>query len=351
MKRSILLICISILVLGLFANPGTYSILSEVWFADNGHFYLELVSPAYITNFNQIQIRHGDDIRQFPLDIDASMMFTMTVFDVNAYFPDMVFNPVEDSVIIRYEVNPGYYYDYDKVKWGEDFSNDINAPLPGQSLVKIQNPFPVIYPFYWCKEQPPTPGDYMYNSIARDTLVILVTNQDGIPLPNIPLYNMYTSPFSPLGYTNSSGIFVDTLWAGKLPLKVVNPETNAIIYENTYWLEPNHTTFLPIEISYTQNNEQITPVVISIGLHAYPNPFNSTASGSVSFTYDGETKLSRDSYLRIYNTKGRFITKIDMNSKGMTSWTPASETASGLYLARLISGNRIVDTTTFTILK
>jgi hypothetical protein len=237
----------------------------------------------------------------------------------------------------------------DWLSWGSSFNNSINPPYDGQSMVHWYNNY---YDgennrWAWYKDEPPTPGTTGYPT-TQCTIIINVHDQFGAPIANVPIYrynwNIYEDS------TDVNGVFTTSWLPGRYKLKIKHPQTGFVVRDQQYWVEPNQTVTFNVMIDMTSTEDEVAPAIIK-GLQAYPNPFYCSASGYVSFTYDGDTKLSRDSYLRVYDTKGRFIQKIEMNSKGTASWQPAADTASGPYLARLISGNRILDTTTLTIVK
>jgi hypothetical protein len=348
MKVTILIICILILCSALCANPWTSTILSEVWFADNGHLFVELsTSPIYITNYNQVQIAHGDTIAQITQNIEITNV--PAVIDVSELEPGLTFDPAGATLIVKYWFMDDYY-PLDGVSWGYS-QFEIRPPLPGQSLVKSHPDYLTLWDIGWFKDGPPTPGTSPYYPIARDTLIIFVASADGTPLQNFPIY--LTDIDYICGYTNSAGIFVDTLKAGYLPIRLKHPGNNTVLYNQYFWLEPNETTFIPIEIdnSPTENSEEVVPASVDKGLIAYPSPVNIKKADALPFKYNGKSKLSHDSYIKLFDIKGRHICQITMTAKGIAYWKPNRDIGTGIYLARLISGNLVLDTKSITMIK
>jgi hypothetical protein len=101
----------------------------------------------------------------------------------------------------------------------------------------------------------------------------------------------------------------------------------------------------------TGNSEQITPVTAATGLCAYPSPFNLSSKHYLTLYYQGKTKLTKQNIIKIYNLKGQYLTQIQMPSSGKVNWNPPAELSSGWYLLRLISGNRILSSTSLQVIK
>jgi len=337
----------------IYANPSPPQVVSEVWFAENGHFMMELSSSSPssypVFDMSDIYLNTHNWLSHIPLS--GSIVFGGgVVVDITALIPEMVFNPEDDTLEIYY-YSSGQLYFSNSIQWGEDFNtHNINAPNPGQSLVFCHtfNGYEVF------KEEPPTPGSHPYTALARDTLRVIVTDQYGNPISGAPVFlSINMRPWVPNSYrvTDADGVLADTLYAGKCLVRVKHPQTNTIIFEQTYWLEPNQTTTIPIQISMTGVNDNTAPALSATELKAYPSPFNLSKHEMITFQYDSKTKLLSKSYIKIYDAKGRFVCQIPMSDKVTASWKPDKDISSGMYFARLISGNRIVDTTTFIVIK
>jgi hypothetical protein len=354
-NMKVILFTISLLILcaAMFANPIPTSILSEVWFAENGHMMMEFNANWYTTVYTtDLAIVHDD----IPQALTGTPMLIPTnygpglVVDISEMIPFMDFNPEEDSIGIIYTQGLDVMH-INSLKWGNSPDHDINPPLPGQSMALVLTHDLDYFSYLeWVKEEPPTPGTNAYQAFSRDTLRVVVTNQLGQPVPNAPIYP-YLQAQHPIAYTDANGVFCDTLLAGRYNLIVKHPTTNAVVMDSTFWLEPNQTTTIPVQITVTANDDQIAPMVPKTGLTAYPSPCNLAKNTTVSFEYKGDAKLIKKGMVKIYDTKGRFVCQQLMSSKGTASWMPDRSISSGMYFARLISGNRIMDTTTITIMK
>lgn len=344
MKFIMITLALIVLSIALYSNPITAEIVSEFWFSNEGHLMMEFCMNY---NYNDQPVNLSDihlvnDAMDVTIPLAGAVSAYPYVVDVSSLIPGFTLNPEVDTLLVYFDNSSGFagstYY-----RWGNCPYSRISSISPGQSAVRVHTSDG----FVLAKDEPPTPGASPYSPIARDTLIIMVTNQFGEPMSGVPvlLYNLYYT-----NYTDINGIFTVTTWASRCGIIVRHPQTNEIVYQQSHILEPNETTVIPVTISITANEDELIPVPIK-GLHVYPSPFNHNTADAITFKYDGETKLSRDTYFRLYDTKGRFILQIPMDIKGMASWKPASDIASGLYFARLISGNRIVDSTPISIIK
>jgi hypothetical protein len=202
------------------------------------------------------------------------------------------------------------------------------------------------------KDTPPTPTTNPYQATAKSTMTIHVTNQFGEPIPNVQIFSLFSRDYVNMYfYTDAGGVFADTMYAGRNLVKVYHPETDEEIYNQEFFMEPYQHYDVNVQINMTANGDDTNPHPILRGLKAYPVPFNASRAGFISFSYNGNSRLVKDSNIRLYDTKGRFITEIPVSTKGVTNWTPPADMASGMYIARLISGNRFLDTTSFSIIK
>jgi hypothetical protein len=348
------LICLFLLFcfVWLFANPTYYMAFSEVWFDENNHLMVEFQPGCqWLDSHDNLVVCNTQLGCAFGFVFTGIPSDSMVVLDFTERYPILNFNQQNDILILGIFVEEDILI-IDEVSWGDSLLHDIYPPEPGQSVVQSTNNLwePEGSPFSWYIGEMSTPGTP--NTIAISTITVHVTDQNNIPVTNLPLY--YTSysppPVIPIGYTDDNGFFSINKSAGKYRIVVRHPETNDVIYNNTFWLYPDETTELDVQLTLTGNTDEVQPF-IKTGLHAYPVPYSQNTSTTITFVYDGEKHLDRESNIRLYDTKGRFVTQIPFVIKGTTNWTPPPWLASGEYLARLISGNRFVDTASLSIIK
>ncbi len=343
MKISFLALCLLLITTVLCANPsaGPVSIVSELWFNEAGHTMVEFAlfnSPPI--RLQAFSLRHGDFQQNIPLNTIMTESSPPIVVDITELFPELVLNPEADSLWIYKYSNV-----HNKLKWGNSFSCYINSIEPGQSIAYNY----ADYELTLCKEEPPTPGSNAYQVNARTVVTVVVTDQNNNPVPGVPIMNNSTGLYS--NFTDSNGIFMDIVPAKCYNLNVIHPLTEETIYQNQFWLDTNAELIIPIRINYTANEDNTAPVLPKKGLLAFPTPFNFISNETISFQYDGSSKPHGQSIIKLYDTKGRYVCQIPISAKGIASWKPDRNIGSGIYFARLISGNRILDTATITIIK
>jgi hypothetical protein len=349
MKFILLAWVIIFIAAALPANPVIPQIVSEMWFDESGHLMVEFCSSYYYFNsvpFSDMYIVHGGSEFSIPQAGGVGYNYPQ-VLDLTALVPELNLDPLSDTLWVQFDYQDGWG-GYSYISWGDDFGYSAQAPQPGESLVLCHT----FFGYTPVKDNPPTPGTNPFQALARDTLRVVVTDQSGNPLPDVPVYcSNPGNGFPPYtNYTDANGVFADTVYAGKTFIRVTHPQSNVPVSEQYYWLEPNAATVIPITIYTTAPADEVLPVARP-GLKAYPVPFNKQTAEAITFRYEGVIKLQKGSYIRLYDMKGRFVTQIGMSAKGEAHWQPDTGISSGTYFARLISGNRIMDTATLTVTK
>lgn len=348
MKAIIITISLLVIMTALLSNPIMPMVMSEVWFTDSGHCMVEFYPWILTISADTVLFFINGDVQEpFYYNFSALPQDSVLVVDITEEIPNISFNQAEDGMSIGIPSTSGLFV-LEGFSWGDSFNNSINPPLPGQSMVQgYNNYYDEFQHWAWYKSQSPTPG--CTGGIDIDTVIVVVTNQFGEPVPKVPIYDYNEFAYS--DSTDFDGKFTTTMLAGRYKLKVLHPESNIVVHDQLYWLEPNQTTTIPIQINLTANEDNTAPVMPKTGLKAYPSPFNIKTADAVSFQYNGSSKLRGESVIRIYDIKGRYISSVSMSAKGTASWKPNRDIGSGIYFARLISGNRILDTATISIIK
>lgn len=351
MKSFILAIGLLLILSSEYANaahPPT-SILSEVWFADNGHLMVEFSTMGLNSiPLNKIIVIHGEyreSFRDSTILIDSSAI----VIDITERMPNMVFNPEGDTIIIGhlYGEDEEQYSWLDRLIWGNGHSVDINPPQPGQSMAHTvkwsENDYThELWPYFkWVIDEPPTPGTHCFQPVARSLLKVKITDQNNDPVPYALLYYYSTSENS-LTYEN--GEYIAPIFPGRFDLVITHPIYAEWVLNKIYVVEPFDTLLIPLQIIMPENY----PYDNLKKLRAFPTPLNVKKDYAVTFRYFGEIKDY--SYIKVYDIKGRFIGKVTWGSKGFAHWIPQPDDASGFYIARLISGNKVLDTIKFSII-
>ncbi len=361
MKAIILLIFILSVGTVAYCNPSemVVNFVSEVWFADNGHLMVEF-DPMNIgnINLNDVTFIHGDFQETFPDSIELSYDSTPLVIDISERMPNMVFSPVEDSLKILFSPCGDYPFD-EYLKWGNSFTADINPPLPGQSMARYikleENLWSPHYLFFgssflvmrWVKEAQPTPGINSYEQVSRAVIKVTITDQNDRPVKYAPIYNYKGGMYNI--FADKDGVYTDTLLTGKFHLKIKSPENNEVLFDQYYWLEPGQTMEIPVNVNTGSGTQHYKA---PNSLLAFPTPFDMkhTQAKSLCFRYVGLEKMNSSSHIKVYDIKGRFVCKVPISQYGFSQWSIDRQLRAGIYFARLINKNRVINTTTFTII-
>jgi hypothetical protein len=332
------------------ALPQT-SILSEVWFTENGHLMVEFSTMGMnsiplneIVVINSGEQEYREAFQDSTIIIDSSAV----VIDITETMPNMVFNPDGDTLIIGHMYNndlENYSY-LDRLIWGNDPFSDTNPPQPGQSMahsVKWTEYNYEMWPYFkWVIDEPPTPGTNCFNPVARSLLKVKITDLNNDPVPYALLF-FYSVTDNCL--TDENGELNEPIFPGRFDISIQHPIYAESVLNQIYMVEPYDTLSIPLQItmpgSYPYDNLK--------KLRAYPVPYNRRKAYFLTFKYYGEIK--KDSYIKLYDIKGRFISKIPFDTNGFINWHPDEAIGSGMYFARMINGNKIVDTATITIIK
>lgn len=347
MKKLMLCLIIFSCCIALFSNPIMPRMISEIWMNEDGHMMAELC-PYIISWYNplDLQLSDGETSISFPEDFALPPDDEMCIVDFTEMFPELSFNPAEDSICVLLQFDEAYWLMMDWLVWGNDITHDYITPLqPGQSWVQNSEQTALGESIRWCKDAVPTPMQYPYASQSRAWVELTFINQDGLPIPGVYCYSGIN------GYTDSLGVAADSVFTGREYIDYIFPGTNNFIYAGSYWLEPDQVLPLTIQINYTGNEDHITPPSLKTSLLAYPSPANLNKDQVINIRYNGKEKLNRRSELKIYNIKGEYVTSLGMPSDGNLRWSPDQNISSGKYILRLISGNRIIGSTYLTIFR
>jgi len=352
MRKLFLVIILLVFLSLIYANAVIefFEVVSEVWFNADDHLMVEFYPYGDEFYLNSLKIEHGGFSEVIPDSTFVTFGNPPVVRDITALMPNMVFDPANDTLVIRDAHDDMMYYrpHLAHLKWGSDFSNDVNAPLPGQSMARgwvwYANYFESVAWLVWAKDEPPTPGANAYFLTARSFLKVKVIDQDNNPVSYVSVFHINSPPNA---VTDKNGDYSAEILPGKVSVVLYNPITYAEAFRQTYWVEPYDTLEVTSQITMPESY----PYSTYLGLHAFPMPFSFSQGNRINFRYYGEYDVTKSSYIKLYDIKGRYIDKIDFGFSGEFFWYPPQDVATGVYIAQFINGNRILDTITFTIIK
>jgi len=349
MKRQFCLLALVLFIAGLAANPVQECVLSEIWFTPQGHCMMELYDYWGVLDAQvcDLEFHNGDYIATTECDSLINHIRPL-VIDATELMPDLNLNPEGDTLMIYGPILPDFNFILDYLVWGNGTYVNLTPPLPGQSMVQWLEGYDDWHSFYWCKEANPTPGTSPFVPQSKGVLRLVCHNQT-VPLPNLPVY--YLDSMTVNGITDANGVWEDSLYACNFYWTVRNPATNQSLCSGTAHLEPNQVIVADITLNLTGTEEDIQTAQDKPLVRFCPQPFTTGASALLHIELgEGCPKAARHQ-LRIYNTKGEFVTELVIPRSGRLAWAPGATCGSGVYVYRLIGDSRIIACGSFTLLK
>jgi hypothetical protein len=332
--RYLILICMLISTLSLFANPVSPVMLSEVYM-DNASWWIEL-SPHWFSLSPGDSIRISNQSSSIQCCVEDSLNVGDCFVVYSTQYPSLL--PPFTTLSIAIGGNGNWSY--------IDFNLDIpssypNNCIPGQSLVyQVFGQFGDYFEF--CAEASPTPGTSPNQVTTFGTLYGYVRDRNMVPVPNARInYSWNTLIYSDAnGYYNITGLcgcqytfqvhIQNTLYAEQdiniIPGQIINHD----FVLSDYWIS-----------NQDQTQDQTLPVMIS------SNPIH--AGDNVKF--DIGNSVINGIVVNIYNIKGEIVAKLySTQTSGEISLRLPSKLATGIYLYHLGDGHKILKKGKITVI-
>lgn len=224
---------------------------------------------------------------------------------------------------------------YGSVAWGEPSNNQLQAPLPGQSIkgriVLATDPWSSTHAVY-CLDSTPSIGDSPYIIDSRATLEIQAYDINSEPSPEFGIQFAEWEDDIP---ADENGFINLELFAKMY--RIIGKCQEETLLDTIVSLYPDSLLHLDIYTNYdpllADPNETLKPVY---NISNSPNPFNPVTT--ISF---GRV-LEQPAQVKIYNSKGGLVEELYCNSgKESISWN-AGTTASGVYFYKLeVEGSEV----------
>ena len=300
MKKFIILLFILLcFTLPLQGNPIMPAFFSEIYFDDNDDWSIELYD-YYQMGFNTLDdcyFESTTNMAYFNNGIIFTPNDTLVVTNDDMQ-TDLIINRAGDFLVMGGNT-------YDEMRWGNYQYSNVNAPYPGQSLVRVKfytSWYPSDEPgFYLAKENEPSLGYNPYNAQTFGSLMGQVTDGDGVPVENADITISPADYHNSTLYTDENGFFeVSCLYALNYNLSTTISGYPTI--DTTITVEPDSTTYIHIFPIYDTDP---TPQHNIYSISNYPNPFIE----STTISFDLATKSHKNTQINIYNAKGQLIRK------------------------------------------
>jgi len=350
----ILITCLFIIIVGiLFANPIQPVFISELYF-ENDSWTLELYdyySISLLSNLDGCYLESSTDSVYFNDGIiwNENLVFVVDENDMQESFS---INPNGDEILFVNEQEDIY----DQISFGDN----VNPPLPGQSLVRIHlYTGPPMYEEYFLlvKESNPSIGFDPYSVSTYGIFTGYVYDSLLNPVENVQLEG-----YPPLGY-GSPEIVTDQNGYFNADLPGMNYDFNVhLLYlasiDTMVTIEPDSINYYEfIFEDYVSSDDveiELPPSYYNLTNH--PNPFNP----STEITFNLDTQITDSFEIQIFNSKGQKITTLPINLStshqiSNIEWNGKNSLGkscpSGVYLYKLISGNKELAANKMLLLK
>jgi hypothetical protein len=333
--------------------------LSEVWFNEDGHLMTEFGTHPIIPS-DSLELwlsrsyTYDYDYSLIPLDtlildINVPGEDNPAIVDISSIAPMQVFNRNEDKVMFslyRYYEFQGHLHKYlfcrSLLEWGDSLI--YMSPLKQEESYvwcRANN-----HVFTWAKDTHPTPGTNLYQTSALSYLKVVATDQNNDPVPFVAVY--HNNAPSQTAFTNEKGEVVIPVLAGTRYLSINHPLEGYSVFEDYIRNEPEDTLTISIKVEmpvqYPYNRLR--------GLRVFPNPYDLNVHTHISFQFFGKNPFGEQKHIRIYDIKGRFINEYSWWYWSKEKWwNPPSDLPAGKYMAKLISGNKMLGSAIFTVIK
>ena len=314
----LLLLCFGILA---HANPIMTAFFSEIYFDDNNEWSIELYDyyQVGIYTLDDCYIESTTNMAFFNNGITFTPNDTLVVTNDDMQ-TDLIINREGDYLVMG-------GYTYDEMCWG-NYSNLINAPYPGQSLVRV---VPYYDYFLLAKENQPSLG---YNPFGAQTFGGI---QGNVTYGNGEIVSGAVVSFYPVYYsviTDECGYFcIYDMYGMNYNLTVTLNDT--IIVETSVTIEPDGTNYVELTPDFGIDPQQ-QHETISISNH--PNPFYDETTIQYSLP------KHKTGTITIFNSKGQKIREIQVSPiENSITWSGFDKhnkmVPSGVYFYQLESGN------------
>ena len=317
-----LLLCVTLSVQG---NPIMPAFFSEIYFDDNDDWTIELYDyyQLGIYTLDDCYIGSTTNMAYFNNDIIFTPNDTLVVTNDDMQ-TDLTINREGDFLVMGGNT-------YDEMRWGNYQYSNVNAPYPGQSLVRV-----VVNPddpyFLLAKENQPSLGYNPFDAQTYGGLAGYVFDENGMPICGLEI--LISSPIVYITFTNASGFFeINDMYGMNYDLSVSLSGYPSI--DTTVTVEPDSTTYVHIFPIYDTDP---SPQQKNYSISNHPNPF-----------YDATTILyllpqRSVGMITIFNSKGQKITEIPVSpAENSVLWMGIdghrNQVPSGVYFYRLESEN------------
>ncbi|MDD2331715.1 MAG: T9SS type A sorting domain-containing protein [Candidatus Cloacimonetes bacterium] len=333
--------------MALCANPIPYQLFSEFWFDLEGDMYIELSCNDFSPLFDAtLHFSDGTTQLEYPEPLSIPARPAGIAINLSQALPGLELERWSGQLTIEYEYQEGNLMAVGNVSWGSGLT-----PVGNTSYVAVYDTSgPWMDEYYvWTMEAPPTPGTDSYQTLARGTLNVSCSDQNGNPVLNARV--LVGSHYSQSGYTDVAGCFSTSCICHPINILVKHPQTNETVYEEVHYFSPGGTQDISVNMTLTAIDDPTVPSVPIRGLEAFPNPFIARYHERISLTFDGSKEVLEGAEILVYNLRGQEVAVIPMHSQDNNYWIPDNKLPSGSYLLKLVKAGKDYDQQTLRLIK
>jgi hypothetical protein len=332
MKRCFITLVLLGMLVSVFANPIATPVLSRFWFDAEGLLHLQYSPHLSFLSEQSAVVYDGTNYYTNTYDFSNENQPVTAVLDCPNIGPQYGFLSVTVADIT------------DEVHWGPSFENDLCSLFGTQCAVQVLVTGWDSSYWMWAKDISPTAGYDHYPSVGS-TIDVACFDFSGAPVSDVPIY--YNTLLFPHSSTLADGHDVIGEYSTKTRIMVKHPQTNETVCDTTFFAEPGQTYPINVYFYHVANEDPYTPVARG-NFSIYPTVIHTSDSQSLHMKYDA--KLNADTWVELYDIKGRFLAK-QAYQEGGTDWSLPENLSSGVYFLRLNSNKQNLGNQKLIILK
>jgi hypothetical protein len=340
--KYIILICLLISTLYLFANPIVPQLFSELY-VDDTSWWLELCSMYTLNATDSIRISNQNEVVQFR--VDQGTIIGNCLLINSAQCPLLISPTGADlSGAVKSSASGGNWYDYSShFVFSSSYPNNC---ISGQSLVNNQVTGYESTDYIITAEAIPTPGDHPFHVTTFGPLNGYVRDHNLVPVPNARISRFWYDPSSDV-YTDTNGYYAVPNLEGY--------SHSFAVFVNDIQYASENVNIIPTQITnhdfiltdyYVSNHDQTQKLVAPAMISANP-----VRAGS-DMKFDLGNQATEGTSIKIFNLKGQSVTEVYSTfTSGVISVPLPSNLASGIYLYRIQDVHKTLAKGKFTVIE
>lgn len=329
----------------LCANPLVPMVVARTWFDANGDFNVNFSEEGGYYDIPSLTFSTSSGTWGFPAGFTPPSPLPYTI-NFSQTIPGFSINPNDDYFTVHTDFPDEY------VHWStlDNVSVHLHPLTPGQSAVQVRLSVWDGWEMYasyhtWAKDLGYIGGNF---PSEHYTLNVFVTDTEGTPMPNYPLWISYTND-NPINYPSSStgvnGIYSMESYACRTLVRVVDQVTNQIVLDEMLYPEPDGIYDLYAVVS-TVDNSDPTLVPPRAVLEVYPNVLGPSSSDRITVKYGSVQDVS----IKLYDLRGRVIAQYELPVLGEMQ-IDLPRLSSGIYFVGATSNGRALGRQKLTVIK